>query len=249
MTRYFLFMVINGFLIVTLSSGLIAAIPEITKNPSSAVTLLATRLPSASTFFLTYFVTVSFSGAAGALLQIARLILYYVKLVLLGSTPRSVWNLKDSFASVAWGTLVSRFGSRAIAQCGIACSSISFTSQYPSMTLLTVIGLTYSIIAPLICGFACIAFAMFWFVYKVSRCFSSTGFEFALSFIESCSTFSCSSSRRSRRPRPEASSTRRRSPRSLSASTSNNSASAACSSSLERTASSPRFRRERSWSS
>lgn len=35
------------------------------------------------------------------------------------------------------------------------------------MTLLTVIGLTYSIIAPLICGFACIAFAMFWFVYKV----------------------------------------------------------------------------------
>lgn len=111
MTRYFLFMVINGFLIVTLSSGLIAAIPKITKDPTSAVTLLATQLPSASTFFLTYFVTVSFSGAAGALLQIARLILYYVKLVLLGSTPRSVWNLKDSFASVAWGTLVSRFGS------------------------------------------------------------------------------------------------------------------------------------------
>lgn len=142
MTRYFLFMVINGFLIVTLSSGLIAAIPEITKNPSSAVTLLATRLPAASTFFLTYFVTVSFSGAAGSLLQIARLVLYYVKLVLLGSTPRSVWNLKDSFATVAWGTL------------------------YPSMTLLTVIGLTYSIIAPLICGFACVAFALFWFVYK-----------------------------------------------------------------------------------
>ncbi|GAA5981751.1 hypothetical protein JCM10908_004590 [Rhodotorula pacifica] len=142
MTRYFIFMVINGFLIVTFSSGLMAAIPAITKNPSSAVTLLATQLPSASTFFLTYFVTVSFSGAAGSLLQIARLVLYYVKLVLLGSTPRSVWNLKDSFATVAWGTL------------------------YPSMTLLTVIGLTYSIIAPLICGFACVAFALFWFVYK-----------------------------------------------------------------------------------
>lgn len=28
-------MVINGFLIVTLSSGLIAAIPKITQNPSS----------------------------------------------------------------------------------------------------------------------------------------------------------------------------------------------------------------------
>lgn len=37
------------------------------------------------------------------------------------------------------------------------------------MTLLTVIGLSYSIIAPLICGFAFIAFFLYWFVYKVSR--------------------------------------------------------------------------------
>lgn len=45
------------------------------------------------------------------------------------------------------------------------------------MTLLTVIGLTYSVIAPLICGFALVAFALFWFVYKVRcppRLFSSS---------------------------------------------------------------------------
>ncbi|GAA5911541.1 uncharacterized protein JCM6883_005788 [Sporobolomyces salmoneus] len=142
MTRYFLFLVIHGFLIVTLASGLVSAIPQIAKNPGSAVTLLATQLPAASTFFLTYFVTVSLSGAAGALLQIARLVLYYVKLVLLGSTPRSIYGVKYNMATVAWGTL------------------------FPSMTLLTVIGLTYSIIAPLICGFALVAFALYWFVYK-----------------------------------------------------------------------------------
>ena len=45
MRRYFLFMVIHGFLIVTLSSSLVAAIPQITQNPGSAVTLLATYLP------------------------------------------------------------------------------------------------------------------------------------------------------------------------------------------------------------
>lgn len=144
MTRYFLFLVIHGFLIVTLASGLVSAIPQIAKNPGSAVTLLATQLPAASTFFLTYFVTVSLSGAAGALLQVARLVLYYVKLVLLGSTPRAVYGVKYNMATVAWGTL------------------------FPSMTLLTVIGLTYSIIAPLICGFALVAFALYWFVYKVS---------------------------------------------------------------------------------
>ncbi|GAA6060530.1 hypothetical protein JCM10212_005611 [Sporobolomyces blumeae] len=142
MTRYFIFLVIHGFLIVTLASGLVSAIPQIAKNPSSAVTLLATQLPSASTFFLTYFVTVSFSGAAGNLLQIARIAIYYVKLVLLGSTPRSIFGIKYNMSPVYWGTL------------------------FPSMTLLTVIGLTYSVIAPLVCGFALVAFALFWFVYK-----------------------------------------------------------------------------------
>ncbi|GAA5978196.1 hypothetical protein JCM11641_001131 [Rhodosporidiobolus odoratus] len=142
MTRYFLFQVIHGFLIVTLASGLVKAIPAILKNPGSAVTLLATQLPAASTFFLTYFVTTSLAGAAGALLQVAKLVLYYVKLILLGSTPRSVWNIKYTMASVAWGTM------------------------WPSMTLLTVIGLTYSVISPLVCGFALMAFTLFWFVYK-----------------------------------------------------------------------------------
>ncbi|GAA5875622.1 hypothetical protein JCM1840_003281 [Sporobolomyces johnsonii] len=142
MTRYFLFQVIHGFLIVTLASGLVSAIPKIAKDPSSAVTLLATQLPAASTFFLTYFVTTSLGGAAGSLLQVVTLIVYYVKLFLLGSTPRSVYGIKFNMSNVAWGTL------------------------WPSMTLLTVIGLTYSIIAPLVCGFAFMAFALFWFVYK-----------------------------------------------------------------------------------
>lgn len=41
------------------------------------------------------------------------------------------------------------------------------------MTLLTVIGLTYSVISPLVCGFAFMAFALYWFVYKV-RMFPSS---------------------------------------------------------------------------
>ncbi|KAM0752233.1 DUF221-domain-containing protein [Meredithblackwellia eburnea MCA 4105] len=142
MTRYFLFLVIHGFLTVTLASGLVAAIPSITKNPSSAVTLLATKLPSASTFFLTYFVTTSLAGASGGLLQIVALIVYYVKLFILGSTPRAVYGIKFTLGYVAWGTL------------------------FPNMTLLTVIGLTYSVIAPLVCGFAFLAFGLFWFTYK-----------------------------------------------------------------------------------
>ena len=42
-----------GFLIVTLASGLVAALPAIAANPGSTVSLLAQNLPDASNFFLT----------------------------------------------------------------------------------------------------------------------------------------------------------------------------------------------------
>jgi hypothetical protein len=43
----------NGFLVVTLSSGIIASLPGLVNNPASVPTLLAQNLPKASTFFLT----------------------------------------------------------------------------------------------------------------------------------------------------------------------------------------------------
>lgn len=62
------------------------------------------------------------------------------------------------------------------------------------MTLLTVIGLTYSVIAPLVSGFAFLAFALFWFVYKVcsTRALLAYDLFFAnsvisFSFISTCS--------------------------------------------------------------
>lgn len=53
MTRYFLFLVVHSFLIVTLSSGIIAALPGLLNNPAGIPTTLATKLPNAGTFFLT----------------------------------------------------------------------------------------------------------------------------------------------------------------------------------------------------
>jgi hypothetical protein len=50
-------------------------------------------------------VTTGLSGAAGSLLQIVGLVLYYVFLFLLGSTPRKIFSLKMTMGGVAWGTL------------------------------------------------------------------------------------------------------------------------------------------------
>ncbi|EUC55080.1 RSN1-overexpression rescues sro7/sop1 in NaCl-like protein, putative [Rhizoctonia solani AG-3 Rhs1AP] len=142
MTRYFIFQVIHSFLIVTLSSGIIAALPQLASNPTSIPTILAQKLPEASTFFLTYAILQGLAGSAGGLLQIVPLVLYYVKLYILGSTPRSIYNIKYSLRNVAWGTL------------------------FPSMTLITVIGLAYSIISPIINGLVFLAFFLFYQVWK-----------------------------------------------------------------------------------
>lgn len=82
------------------------------------------------------------SGTAGGFLQIVPLVMYYVKTILGGSTPRSVYEIKYSPRTSTWGTL------------------------FPTMTQLVVITLGYSIISPVINGLAFAAFFLFYILYK-----------------------------------------------------------------------------------
>ncbi|THH28353.1 hypothetical protein EUX98_g5835 [Antrodiella citrinella] len=142
MSRFFLFQILNSFLIVTLSSGIIAALPGLVNNPGNIPSLLAAQLPKASNFFLTYIILQGLSGTAAGFLTAIPLLLYYVKLILLGGTPRSVYNIRYTGRKVAWGTL------------------------FPSTTLLVAITLAYSIISPIINGLACATFIGFFFLWK-----------------------------------------------------------------------------------
>lgn len=101
----FAFLFIHGFIISTLASGIMAGISEITDNPSSAVNLLATNLPSSSVFFLTLIVTNGLAGAAGGILQIARLAIYYIKAFLLGGSPRALYKVRYTMPAVKFGQL------------------------------------------------------------------------------------------------------------------------------------------------
>jgi hypothetical protein len=142
MTRFFIFQVVHSFLIVTIGSGVMASLTGILNNPTSAPTILAQQLPQASTFFLTYIILQGLSGVAGGFLQIVALLIYYVKLFILGSTPRSVYNIKYGARNVAWGT------------------------TFPGVTLLVVITLGYSIISPVMNGLAFATFFLFYMLYK-----------------------------------------------------------------------------------
>ena len=141
MTRYFIFLVIHTFIVVTLSSGLIASVKPIAENPSSVATILAKQLPTASTFFITLILT-QFTGLAGTLLQAVTLAIYYVKIILLGGSPRSVFNIRYQLQTTNWGT------------------------DFPGTTVYVVIMIGYCVISPIINGFAAAFFVVSAIVYK-----------------------------------------------------------------------------------
>jgi hypothetical protein len=142
MDRFFLFQVIVGFLILAFSSGIVASLPSLVNNPTGVPSLLAKNLPKSSTFFLTFVVLQGLSGTASGFLQIGSLVMYYVKMILFNSTPRSVYETKYSPRTEEWGTL------------------------FPRTTQLVVITFGYSIISPIINGLAFAAFFLFYLLYK-----------------------------------------------------------------------------------
>ena len=113
---YFLFQVIQVFLVTTITSGASGAVISIIQNPSSATSLLATDLPTASNFYISYFILQGLAISSGAILQIVGVILFKVLGKLLDSTPRKMYKRWISLSGLGWGTV------------------------FPLYTLLTVIG-------------------------------------------------------------------------------------------------------------
>ncbi len=103
---YFWFQVIQVFLVTTMASAATSAVPQIIKNPSSVTTLLAQDLPTASNFYISYFILQGLTFSAGALLQIVGLILYKLLSKILGSTPRKLYNRWANLSAIGWGTVV-----------------------------------------------------------------------------------------------------------------------------------------------
>lgn len=113
---YFLFQVIQVFLVTTLTSGAAASGVAIFKDPSQATTLLASSLPKASNFYISYFVLQGLSISSGAVLQIVGVILFKVLGKFLDTTPRKMYKRFVTLSGLGWGTV------------------------FPIYTLLTVIG-------------------------------------------------------------------------------------------------------------
>lgn len=133
---YFAFQVVQVFLITTLTSAASGAITDIIKNPLGAKDLLASSLPSASDFYLSYIVIQCVLSGCKDILQIWAF-LRHVVLAKVTDNPRSRYKAWRELTNPGWGGI------------------------FPVYSNMGVIALSYSCISPLVLIFA--AFGL-WFI-------------------------------------------------------------------------------------
>ncbi|KAF1931316.1 DUF221-domain-containing protein [Didymella exigua CBS 183.55] len=140
---YFVFQVVQVFLVATLSSAITSVINQVLDNPGSVLSLLAENLPKASNFYISYFVLLGLSSAAGTLLNIGGfVVVILLGRILPGKTPRKIFDQLTKLSAPAWG------------------------SEFPKWCNLGVIAITYAGIAPLILGFATVGFTLVYIAYR-----------------------------------------------------------------------------------
>lgn len=139
-TYFYWFSVVHVLLVATLVNGTFEAVQQIKDNPNRIMDMLASTLPQASTFFLS-FILISIIRIPLLLIQIGPLIMNWVSKYL-GSTPRKVYAAERTMGFVDWGT-------------SIPVHTISFA-----------IGLIYSTIQPIILIFIVIYFGFFYLAFR-----------------------------------------------------------------------------------
>ncbi|PLN85977.1 DUF221-domain-containing protein [Aspergillus taichungensis] len=146
---YFAFQVVQVFLVVTIASSASSVATKIIEDPTIAAELLANNIPTASNFYISYIILQGLSFSSGALLQIGGLIVGKILGMFLDNTPRKIYTRWSTLAGLGWGTV------------------------YPVFTLLAVVAITYSCIAPLVIAFGAIGLYLFYFAYRYNMLYVS----------------------------------------------------------------------------
>lgn len=178
---YFCFQIVIVFLLTTVSSGASAVASQIVSNPSAAATLLAQNLPKASNFYINYLVLNGVASSAKTLSNAVGLLIYLLVGKYLDSTPRKVYQRYTKLSPVQWGSVYPPVTMLV----GIGKCSIPFiliiSNSAPAFA--------YSCIAPLILGFATIAFYLLYIANRYNLLYAldaaaineqGAGFELSL---------------------------------------------------------------------
>jgi calcium permeable stress-gated cation channel len=106
---YFVFQVVQVFLVVTIGSAASAIIQPILHNPSGITTLLATKLPRASNIYISYFIVQGLTVSSGVLSQVVGFIIFTLLYKFLSGTPRSLYTKWANLSAISWGSTLPVF--------------------------------------------------------------------------------------------------------------------------------------------
>ncbi|KAK3057306.1 hypothetical protein LTR09_001488 [Extremus antarcticus] len=139
---YFAFLFIQVFLVVSITGGLTNLASQFADHPGTILNTLGNSLPRASNYFFSYLTIQALSVSASALLQVGALLGWFILAPMVDSTARAKWRRQTTLSNVQWG------------------------SFFPPFTNFAVIGIIYSVLAPLILVFMLVIFSLFWLVYR-----------------------------------------------------------------------------------
>ncbi|CAO2657244.1 Nn.00g033700.m01.CDS01 [Neocucurbitaria sp. VM-36] len=139
---YYVFQVLQIFLVTTISSGAAAVVSQIATDPASVPQLLASNLPRASNTYLTYFVVQALTNAPSNILNYSDVLSFVFFDKFFDKTPRQKYNSYITLKGMPWGKL------------------------FPKYVNFVIIAIAYSCIAPLVLGFAAIGLAIFYVSYR-----------------------------------------------------------------------------------
>jgi hypothetical protein len=106
---YFVFQVVQVFLVVTIGASASSIIQPLLHDPSGITGLLAKRIPKASNFYISYFIVQGLTVSSGVISQVVGFIIFTLLYKFLSGTPRSLYTKWSNLSAISWGSTLPVF--------------------------------------------------------------------------------------------------------------------------------------------
>lgn len=103
---YFIFQLIQVFLIQTMANSASNVLVEIAQNPSAIFSKLSGGIPTSANFYISYFIVQGLTIAMGVLTQVVGCLVFNLMYKLFAATPRTMYTKWTTLSSLSWGSLL-----------------------------------------------------------------------------------------------------------------------------------------------
>ena len=97
------------FLVVTIGSAASSIVQQIINQPTGITNLLATRLPTVSNFYISYFIVQGLSVSSGVISQVVGFVIFTLLYKYLAGTPRALYTKWANLSAISWGSSLPVF--------------------------------------------------------------------------------------------------------------------------------------------